>query len=109
MAIALGAVVLLVLAGGAFVTGRLLGAGSEGSESSQGRTVTVATADGQVVKAEWVPSPDLPQTQPDVAGVYEGRQDTSIFVDQTEGGFVLIRGDDDAFTVGRARWKRLAN
>jgi hypothetical protein len=65
----------------------------------------VSTADGQVVEAQWVKAEEVPDHPPDVAGVFVRRLDNSFFVDETEGGFVLARGDDDSFRVANATGK----
>jgi hypothetical protein len=106
MWIAAGIVCLvLLLAGGAFMAGRLLGAGPLGSSSSDGATVQVSTKDGQVIEAQWVRAEQLPQESPDVAGVYARMQDNSFFINLTEGGFVLARDDDGSFRVSNATGK----
>lgn len=94
-----GAVLILglLLGGGAFMAGRLLGTGLGGNDEVP--MVTLSTADGKTVKAEFVRAPELPQESPHVMGAYSGRQDNSIFVDETEGGFVVSRGEDDSFSV----------
>ena len=99
------ALVALLLVGGAFMIGRFLGADQDEVSGTGGKTVTISTADGQVVKAEWVPSPDLPDRQPDIAGSFSHQEDNRIFVDQTEGGFVLSKGQDDTFSVANATGK----
>lgn len=96
---------VLVLAGGAFVAGRLLGAGPYGAASDDAPKVQVSTKDGQVIEAQWVRSEQLPEESPDVAGVYERMQDNSIFINETEGGFVLARDDDGSFRVSNATGK----
>ena len=63
------ALLLLLLSGGAFVAGRLLGSGQETGAGDGGRTLTISTAEGQEIEVEWVPSPELPEEAPDVAGV----------------------------------------
>ncbi|MBN1658323.1 MAG: hypothetical protein JXA93_07985 [Anaerolineae bacterium] len=93
---------VLVLAAGAFVGGRLLGAAAEGEE---GRTVRVGTGNGQSVEAEWVRAEEYPDVEPDVAGAFARRYDNSLFVDETKGGFVLARNDDGSFSVTNATGK----
>lgn len=95
----MGAVLLLalLLAGGAFMAGRLLGTGLGGNE--EGPMVTLSTSDGKTVKVEFVRAPELPQESPHVMGAYSGRQDNCIFVNETDGGFVVTKGEDDRFSV----------
>lgn len=99
------ALVASLLVGGAFMIGRFLGTDLDGLASSGGKTVTVSTADGQVVKAEWVSSPDLPEDQPDVVGTFSHQEDNRIFVNETEGGFVLSKGEDDEISVSNTTGK----
>lgn len=100
-----GAVVsLALLAGGAFMAGRLLGAGRMASTGA-GPVVQVSTGNGQVVEAEWVRAEELPDESPEIVGAYERMQDNSIFVNETEGGFVIARGDDGSFDVSNTTGK----
>jgi hypothetical protein len=100
----IGGLVLLalILAGGAFAAGRLLGSGLNREAGGSSSMLTISTGDGQEVKAEWVPAPELPDDAPDVAGVFEGRRDNSIFVNETEGGFILSQGEDGSISVTNA-------
>jgi hypothetical protein len=95
---------VLLLAGGAFMAGRLLGAGREDGAGSK-PMVQVSTADGQMVEAEYVRAEGLPDGYPDVAGAYVRMEDNSIFVDETEGGFVVAKRDDGSFGVANATGK----
>jgi hypothetical protein len=90
---------LLLLAGGAFVGARLLTAGSVIGGAAGEPRVRVATGDGQVVDAQWVRAEGMPESSPDVSGAFAGRQDNSIFVDETEGGFLISKGEDGSFSV----------
>jgi hypothetical protein len=96
---------ILLLAGGAFMVGRLLGAGLEGDRDGDGRMVQVTTEDGQVVEAELVRAEEVPDRPPDVVGVFERRLDNSIFVDETEGGLALAVGQDGSLSVVNATGK----
>src|SRR5574342_278493 len=83
--IVVGGVVLLVvlLAGAAYVGGRLLnGQGLPGLMSSGGPMITLGRQGGgrQSVKFDIQRAEELPQQDPDVQGVLDHRQDTSIFV-----------------------------
>jgi len=101
-----GAVLLvLLLASGAFMAGRLLSARSDAAARDGGPMLQVSTADGQVVEAQWVKAEEVPDRPPDIAGVFVRRLDNSFFVDETEGGLVLARGDDDSFRVANATGK----
>ena len=67
--------------------------------------VMIGTGDGPAVEVDWVRSEELPDESPDVAGVYERRQDNSIFVDETEGGFRLAQAEDGSISVTNATGK----
>jgi hypothetical protein len=97
--------VALLLAGGAFMTGRLLGAGRDGDARRGGSMIQISSGDGQVVEAEFVKAEALPDRVPDVAGVFERRLDNSIFVNETEGGFRIAMGEDDSLSVTNATGK----
>jgi hypothetical protein len=96
-----GGVVFLVLllASGAFMAGRLLGLGLEGDAGGNGAVIQVTTGNGQVVKAEWVRAPELPPEDPTVAGAFAEREDNCFFVNETEGGFVLAKSEDGSLSV----------
>jgi hypothetical protein len=96
---------VLLLAGGAFVGARLLTAGSVFGQADGGPRVRVATGDGQVVDAQWVRAEGMPESSPDVSGAFHGRQDNSIFVDETEGGFFISEGEDGSFSVANTTGK----
>jgi hypothetical protein len=91
---------VLLLAGGAFVAGRLLSAGSETDDD--GPTLKIANGSGQVTNAQWIQAEEYPDSEPDVAGAFARRQDNSLFVNETEDGFVLTRNDEGVFSVANA-------
>jgi hypothetical protein len=55
-----------------------------------------------MVEADWVQAEELPESPPDIVGVFSQRQDNSIFVDETVGGFVLSPDDDGSVSVSNA-------
>jgi hypothetical protein len=93
---------VLLLAGGAFVITRQLSGESLFGQMGGGGRVKIASGDGKVVDAEYVPSDKLPISSPDVSGAYERRQDNSFFIDETEGGFFLSKNDDGTISVANA-------
>ncbi|MGD8792085.1 MAG: hypothetical protein PVF47_05995 [Anaerolineae bacterium] len=93
--------ILVLLAAGAFVAGRLLLAGASGTDGDS-PMVNISTGSGQVVSAELVPAKELPESPPDVVGAFSRRLDNSIFVDETEGGFVISRDESGSFSVANA-------
>ena len=95
----------LLLAGGAFVAGRLLGQGVGDLGSGGGAKVHIGTGGGQMVEVDFVKAEELPEESPDIVGVFERRQDNSIFVDETDGGFVLSPNDDGTLSVANATGK----
>jgi hypothetical protein len=98
----LGLLVLL-LAGGAFVAGQLLSQGAEPFGSGSGK-VKIGTG-GRVAEVDFVKAEELPEESPAVVGVFERRKDNSIFVDETDGGFVLSPNDDGTLSVANATGK----
>jgi len=93
----IGGIVLLVilLAGAAFVGGRLLnGQGLPGLSS--GLQVFTGPGGGTRIKfgpGDILPAKELPQTPPDVAGIFDHRQNQSIFVGT---GQVMVSVQKDA-------------
>ena len=95
----------LLLVGGAYMAGRLLGLGIGDLGGGDGPKVMLGRGDGEMVEAEWVKAEELPESSPDVAGVYERRHDNSIFVDETKGGFMLAQDEDGSISVTNATGK----
>ncbi len=95
----------LLLAGGAFMAGRLLGEGGGNPGSDDGIKVNIGTGDGNITEVDYVRAEELPEEPPDVAGAYERRQDNSIFVNETDGGFALGKDDDGTLSVTNATGK----
>jgi hypothetical protein len=80
------AVLVVLLAGAAFVGGRLLnGQGMPTQASKSG--LTMMTGQGQRVPVDIQPAKELPQTPADVRSVFDHRKDNSLFV----GTGVIIR------------------
>jgi hypothetical protein len=95
----------LLLAGGAFMAGRLLGEGAGNGGAGDAAKIGIGTGNGDVVEVDFVPAEELPEEPPDVAGAFERRQDNSIFVNETDGGFVLGKNDDGTLSVTNATGK----
>jgi len=95
----------LLFAGGAFMAGRLLSEGNGNPGAGDGAKVQIGTGNGQMVEANFIKADELPEESPDVAGVFERRQDNSIFVDETDGGFVLAPNEDGTLSVANATGK----
>ena len=95
----------LVLAGGAFMVGRLLGGGDGNPGAGDGAKVSIGTGNGEMVQVDFVKAQELPEEPPDVVGAFARRQDNSIFVDETDGGFVLAPNDDGTLSVANATGK----
>jgi hypothetical protein len=104
IAVGLGLLALL-LAGGAFVAGQLLVQGGGNLGPGNGAKVQIGTGHGEVVEVDFVRAEELPEESPDVVGVFERRQDNSIFVDETDGGFVLAPNEDGTLSVANATGK----
>jgi hypothetical protein len=102
--VSLGLLALLLTAG-AFVAGRLLGEGAGNHGSGDGAKVGIGTGNGNVTEVDFVRAEELPEEPPDVAGAFERRQDNSIFVNETDGGFALGKDDDGTLSVTNATGK----
>src|SRR6266487_5531056 len=78
-----GILVVLLLAGAAFVGARLLngqGLPFVSSGDGVGPSLSLGGPGGKMVKLDIEPSKELPQTPADVSGLFDHRQDNSIFV-----------------------------
>jgi hypothetical protein len=95
----------LLLAGGAFMAGRLLGEGGANQGADDGLKVSIGTGSGNMTEVDFVRAEELPEEPPDVVGAFERRQDNSIFVNETGGGFALGKNDDGTLTVTNATGK----
>jgi len=78
-----GIVLVLLLAGAAFVGARLLsgqGLPFVSTGGGLGPSLSLGGPGGKMVKLDIEPSTELPQTPGDVSGLFDHRQDNSIFV-----------------------------
>jgi hypothetical protein len=82
--ITIAVVSLLVVAGAVFVGARLLNAPGEGDSLLNAPGLFIQGAGpglgGVMVKFDLKPAPELPQTLPEVNGLFDHREDNSIFV-----------------------------
>lgn len=81
----IGALLVVVLSG-AFIAGKLLNEGL-GPIQVGGGNVMISSGDGSMIEAKYVPAEELPDSPPEIAGLYSRREDNSIFVRETDGGF----------------------
>ncbi len=91
-----GSVVLIgLLASAAFVGGRLLNQQTQiGHDNGAG--LSDVSAGGQTTSIEIVKAKELPDTEPEVAGLFAERKDNSIFVTTGNGAFTVAVGEDGA-------------
>lgn len=78
-----GIIIVALLAGAAFVGARLLngqGLPFVSAGGGLGPSLSLGGPGGKMVKLDIEPSKDLPQTAADVSGLFDHRQDNSIFV-----------------------------
>jgi len=76
-----GIVVLVLLLGAAaFIGGRLLNGRGLSVSSSGGSGIKLMTNGGQALSLDVQPAKNLPQTPADAKGIFDHRQDNSIFV-----------------------------
>jgi hypothetical protein len=47
-----------------------------------------------LIEAEYVPAEELPDSPPEIAGLFSRREDNSIFVRETEGGFRISMDEE---------------
>ena len=81
--IIVGIIVVILLAGAAFVGARLLngqGLPFVSAGGGSGPSLSLGGPGGKMVKLDIEPSKELPQTSADVTGLFDHRQDNSIFV-----------------------------
>jgi hypothetical protein len=92
------AALVAVLAGTAFLAGRLL---SQGRQAAAGAgSLLVSTGSGDTVRVSFESAEQLPGSAPDVAGFFARREDNRIFVGETtDAGFVLTKGEDGSFAT----------
>jgi hypothetical protein len=88
-------VLVLLLAGAAFLAGRLVREGSLGEKTVGGPRVSFSDGGGTSVEARFEPAKELPDESPDVTGFFARREDNSIFVNEATGGGFRISIDED--------------
>lgn len=94
--IAAGVVVLvLVLAGAAFVAGRLLNPTAQKSDAAGKMRISAPGASGGMIEAEIEPAEELPEERPDVLGFFARREDNSVFISESAGNGMMIAMDED--------------
>jgi hypothetical protein len=90
--IVVGIVSVVLVAGAVFVAARLLNSpeGGAGGPGGEMRLVGEGGGSGQVaISLDIKPAPDLPQTPPEVGGLFVRREDNSIFVGTGEIEFAM--------------------
>ena len=93
-----GIVVLVVLLGGAaFVGGRLLN-GQGISQSTGNDSGPSLSGSGGPISVDFKPAEELPERPADVVGMFDHRQDKSIFIEV--GGRVTVQRDKDGNATG---------
>ena len=78
-----GIILIVLLAGAAFVGARLMngqGLPFVSNGSGSGPSLSLGGPGGKMVKLDIEPSKELPQTPADVSGLFDHRQDNSVFV-----------------------------
>jgi hypothetical protein len=95
-------VLVALLAGAAFVGGRLLNTQSL-APGAGGGPVMVTSKDGggerMTVKLDMEPAQELPQTPAEVKGLYQRKQDSSIFVGTGQVKMMVQKSQDGAITT----------
>lgn len=93
---------VLLLAGAAFMAGRLVSEGSQGGKTVSGAKVVFSDGGGTSVEARFERAKELPDESADVMGFFARREDNSIFVNETTGGGFMISIDEDGSTSTNA-------
>lgn len=90
---------IVLLAAGAFVGGRLLGAASETGGAG---SFSLSSGNGGRLTGEFVQAEEYPDSDPEVLGAFSRRQDNSLFIDKTKDGFTITRNEDGSMSVANA-------
>jgi hypothetical protein len=91
---------VLMLAGAAFVAGRLLSTSGQVGGAASGPRIIVPGAGGDMIEAQFEQADELPDERPDVAGFFARREDNSVFVSESSGDGMMIRvGEDGAVST----------
>jgi hypothetical protein len=88
-------VLVLLLAGAAFLAGRLVREGSLGEKAASGPRVSFSDGGGTSVEAQFERAKELPDETADVMGFFARREDNSVFVNQATGEGFMISIDED--------------
>lgn len=89
-----GIIAVIVLVGAAFVAGRLLNqSNAPTANGPQMMLNTNGPGGGQAFSLELERAKELPQAAPDVSGLFERREDQSVFVKALSGGRVMMKVD----------------
>jgi hypothetical protein len=86
---------VLLLAGAAFLAGRLVHEGSLGEKTVGGPRVSFSDGGGASVEARFERAKELPDESADVTGFFARREDNSIFVNEATGGGFRMSIDED--------------
>lgn len=99
--IAAGVVVLvLVLAGAAYMAGRLLNPTAQKGGAASGMRISVPGAGGGMIEAQIEQAEELPEEQPDVIGFFSRREDNSVFISESAGnGMMIAVGEDGSVST----------
>ena len=89
---------VLLLAGGAYMAGKLLGTGPD-TGNEEGPTIKIGTGKGPLTEVVFVRAEESPTADPDVAGAFDQRQDNSIFVNETQDGFRISQDESGSFAI----------
>jgi hypothetical protein len=95
-------VLVLVLAGAAFLAGRLIRGGSQHGVTLGGPRVSFSDGGGVSIEAGFERAKELPDESADVMGFFARREDNSIFVNETTGEGFRISIDEDGSTSTNA-------
>ncbi len=96
-----GVVVVLLLAGAAFVGTRMLSVQGRAATDGGGPVMMISTDGGGTTQSiEIQPSAELPDSSPDAAGIFTRREDSSIFVGTGEITMIVEDGQAAASAKG---------
>jgi hypothetical protein len=96
--------IIVLLAAAAFVGGRLLNSAATPGNAGGGLQIVTGGGDGVqdfALSVQIEPAPELPDTPPDVTGIFSRLEDNSVFVNSGSGEFgIFVSEDGSVQTTG---------
>jgi hypothetical protein len=94
------ATVVLLLAGAAYMAGRLLNPAAQKGDATSGMRISVPGEGGGMIEAQLEKADEIPDERPDALGFFARREDNSVFISETTGeGMMIAMGDDGSVST----------